>query len=351
MTDKINKYIAEVLSPILNGYVPSLNSQSSDDSGKTVITAFSLALKNTEFYQSVTDSPLIHYTTLDKAKRILADGYINLSSLKASNDKNEISKNFDYISEFTFNSESVNFIKDNTLNLSFTTFNEQSINDNYSALFYNFIEFGGEFPIGFVFDLSNNHQDDWFTYHLVKLNYYEQVPELLKQISIRTREWINNNKFQITDIQDALIPILACYKEKKYEIENEIRLMRVPLDSNNHLNHHTIFNGNYLNDNLERITTQRLYFNKQVESNIINSLKEPQPFIEYTKKNTPNLLLKKIMLPYRRYPIKLKDTVKIIKSPEELRNSFWNLFDSIELDCRVEFIDFDDTNKTIKIIS
>ncbi len=57
------------------------------------------------------------------------------------------------------------------------------------------------------------------------------------------------------------------------------------------------------------------------------------------------------MLPYRRYPIKLKDTVKIIKSPEELRNSFWNLFDSIELDCRVEFIDFDDTNKTIKIIS
>ena len=72
MTDKINKYIADVLSPILDGYVPSMNSQSGDDSGKTVITAFGSALKNTEFYHSVSDAPLIHYTTLDKAKRILA---------------------------------------------------------------------------------------------------------------------------------------------------------------------------------------------------------------------------------------------------------------------------------------
>jgi hypothetical protein len=350
MTDKINKYIAEVLFPILKNYVPSMNSQSGEDSGKTVITAFGSALKNTMFHHSVADAPLIHYTSLDKAKRILADGFINLSSLKASNDKNEISKNFGYISEFTFNPESVNFIKDNTLNLSLTTFNEKSINDNYEAIIHNFIEFGDEFPIGFVLDLSENNQDEWFTYHLVKVNYYEHVPELLNEISIKTRKWIDKHKFQITDIQDALIPILACYKEKKYEIENEIRLMCVPLDSNNHLNHHTIFNGNYLNDNLERITTQRLYFNKQVESNIINSLREPQPFIEYTKKTTPNLLLKKIILPYRRYPIKLKDTDKIIKSPEEIRHAFWNLLDSIGLDCKVEFIDFDDTNKTIQII-
>jgi len=351
MTDKINKYIAEVLFPILKNYVPSMNSQSGEDSGKTVITAFGSALKNTMFHHSVSDAPLIHYTTLDKAKRILADGFINLSSLKASNDKNEISKNFGYISEFTFNTESVNFIKDNTLNLSLTTFNEKSINDNYKAIIHNFIEFGGEFPIGFVLDLSENNQDEWFTYHLVKVNYYEHVPELLNEISIKTRKWIDKHKFQITDIQDALIPILACYKEKKYEIENEIRLMCVPLDSNNHLNHHTIFNGNYLNDNLERITTQRLYFNKQVESNIINSLREPQPFIEYTKKTTPNLLLKKIILPYRRYPIKLKDSDKIIKTPEEIRHAFWNLLDSIGLNYKVEFIDFDDTNKTIQIIN
>ncbi len=351
MTDKINKYITEVLSPILNGYVPSMNSQSGEDSGKTVIKAYGSALKHTELYQSISDSPLIHYTTLDKAKRILADGSINLSSLRASNDKNEISKNFGFISEFTFNSESVNFIKDYTLNLSLTTFNEKSINENYSALINNFIEFGGEFPIGFVLDLSQNNQDEWFTYHLVKVSYYEDIPELLKEISIKTREWITNNKFQITDIQDALIPILACYKEKKYEIENEIRLMRVPLDSRTHFSHHSIFNGNFLNDNLERITIQRLFFNKKVESNIINSLREPQPFMEYTQKITPNLLLKKIILPYRRYPIKLKGTEKIINSPEELRYAFWNLLDSIELDCKVEFIDFNDNNKTVKIIS
>ena len=189
MTDKINKYIAEILSPILNSYVPSMNSQLGNDSGKTVITAFGSALKNTEFYHSVSDTPLIHYTSLDKAKRILADGSINLSSLKASNDKNEISKNFGFISEFTFNSESVNFIKDYTLNLSLTTFNENSINENYSALIHNFIEFGGEFPIGFVLDLSQNNQDDWFTYHLVKVNYYEDIPELLMEISIKTRDY------------------------------------------------------------------------------------------------------------------------------------------------------------------
>jgi len=351
MTDKINKYIADVLTPILDGYVPSMNSQSGDDSGKTVITAFGSALKNTEFYHSVSDAPLIHYTTLDKAKRILADGSINLSSLKASNDKNEISKNFSYISEFTFNSESVNFIKDYTLNLSLTTFNEKSINENYSALIHNFIEFGGGFPIGFVFDLSNNNQDDWFTYHLVKVNYYEHIPELLKKISIKTSEWINDNKFQITDIQDALIPILACYKEKKYEIENEIRLMRVPLDSKTQFSDHPIFNGHFLNDNLEKITIHRLYFNKRLEQKIIESLNDPIPYTNHIQKVTPQLSLIKILLPYRRYPIQLSGTKKIIKSPEELRNAFWNLLDSIGVDCKVEFIDFDDNNKTVQIIS
>jgi len=172
----------------------------------------------------------------------------------------------------------------------------------------------------------------------------------LKEISIKTREWINKNKFQITDIQDALIPILACYKEKKYEIENEIRLMRVPLDSRTHFSHHSIFNGNFLNDSLERITIQRLFFNKRAESNIINSLREPQEFREYIQKTTPNLILKKIILPYRRYPIKLSGSKMTIKSHEELRNSFCKLLDSNGIDCKVEFIDFDDTNKTIQII-
>jgi hypothetical protein len=44
-------------------------------------------------------------------------------------------------------------------------------------------------------------------------------------------------------------------------------------------------------------------------------------------------------------------TDKIIKSPEEIKHAFWNLLDSIGLDCKVEFINFDDTNKTIQIIN
>ena len=185
----------------------------------------------------------------------------------------------------------------------------------------------------------------------MKVNYYEHIPELLKKISIKTSEWINDNKFQITDIQDALIPILACYKEKKYEIENEIRLMRVPLDSKTQFSDHPIFNGHFLNDNLEKITIHRLYFNKRLEQKIIESLNDPIPYTNHIQKVTPQLSLIKILLPYRRYPIQLSGTQKIIKSSEELRNLFWNLLDSIGLDCKVEFIDFDDTNKTIQIIN
>jgi hypothetical protein len=44
-------------------------------------------------------------------------------------------------------------------------------------------------------------------------------------------------------------------------------------------------------------------------------------------------------------------TKKSIKSLEESRNALGNLLDSIGLDCKVEFIDFDDTNKTIQIIN
>lgn len=342
MSNKINLYIEQVLRKHLNGYKPSATTTLSDQSGTVKINAFGNALFGSELYCDTTD-PLVHFTSIDNAKNILASGSINLSSLKTSTDKNEIIRNLHLFNDFKYNSNSDDFLQNNILNLSMTKFpiNELIINKNFKTIQYLFNNYGKNFPIGLVFDFSDNSQNEWFTYHLMKVQYSKTAPSILESIVEDTKKWSYDNNFQIYDLHDAIIPLLACFKESQYQIENEIRLVKVPIDSLTNFNNHPIFNEVYWNNNLDLINTQKIYFNKSKFKSILDSLVLPEPYKEFMKKNTPSPTLTKVIIPYSP-----DENYQINKSSIVLtRNQLKYVFDSFLYDVGlkhtlVEFIEF-----------
>jgi hypothetical protein len=81
-------------------------------------------------------------------------------------------------------------------------------------------------------DLTN--RNEWYKYHLSKIQYSqtnEKPPQFLENLIKNTKSWIEENNYQITRLQDTIYPLLSFFKESKYSIENEIRLIKSPIDS------------------------------------------------------------------------------------------------------------------------
>jgi hypothetical protein len=200
------------------------------------------------------------------------------------NDKNEILLNLKPFQTITniFLDEEV--IKADFLNLSLSPFdieNIETIQTCYENLKNNFYGFGKDFPIALVMEIDLTNRNEWYKYHLSKIHYSqtnEKPPHFLENLIKNTEFWIEENNYQITGLQDAIYPLLSFFKESKYSIENEIRLIKSPIDStdDNKYSTHPFFNGVYVNSRNEVVQIERLYFESDKREKIIRTLKFDQ---------------------------------------------------------------------------
>ncbi|MFM2335258.1 MAG: hypothetical protein RIS91_1261 [Bacteroidota bacterium] len=303
-TEKYEKYIHDVLNPHLPNFEIAIATTSGYDSFQLSMSPFGKVLGGSQFYYNEGNT-FVHFTNLDAAQKILSDGCIHLSGLNTSSDKNEILLN---LKPFLTNSKifrDEENIKSGFLNLSMSPFNSdrnESIQSSYENLKNNFYGFGKDFPIALVIEIDFNNRNDWYKYHLSKVEYSDKndsAPQFFENLIKNTNKWITENKYEVTGLENAIYPLLSFFKESKYSIENEIRLIKSPIDTTDNPRYYThpFLNGVYINSRKEIVPIEKLYFESNKREQIIQILKLDEPGRTFFQNQFPRITLKKILLP------------------------------------------------------
>jgi hypothetical protein len=326
-TEKHEKYIHNVLNPHLPNFEIAIATNSGYDSFQLSMSPFGKVLEGSQFYYNEGNT-FVHFTNLEAVKSILSEGCINLSGLNTSTDKNEILLNLKPFQTITniFLDEEV--IKADFLNLSLSPFdieNIETIQTCYENLKNNFYGFGKDFPIALVMEIDLTNRNEWYKYHLSKIHYSqtnEKPPHFLENLIKNTEFWIEENNYQITGLQDAIYPLLSFFKESKYSIENEIRLIKSPIDStdDNKYSTHPFFNGVYVNSRNEVVQIERLYFESDKREKIIRTLKLDEPIKTFFQTQFPRITLKKILLPTHKTKAETFEVKKILYQLAQYHN-------------------------------
>lgn len=346
-TEKYQKYIKEVLMPDIPNFMIAGARNFEYDSFQLSMSPFGQVLEGSQFYYNEGNT-FVHFTNLDAAKSILSEGCINLSGLNTSSDKNEILLNLKPFQTKTniFLDEEV--IKADFLNLSLSPFdleNLESIQTCYENLKNNFYGFGKDFPIALVMEIDLTNRNEWYKYHLSKIQYSqtnEKPPQFLENLIKNTESWIEDNNYQITGLQDTIYPLLSFFKESKYSIENEIRLIKSPIDStddNKYSANHPFFNGVYVNSRNEVVQIERLYFESDKREKIIRTLKLDEPIKTFFQTQFPRITLKKILLP----------THKTKEEKSEVKKILYQLAQYHNMNIEFLFMEFHENHKEVHL--
>lgn len=326
-TEKYEKYIKEVLCPYIPNFEIAFAWNSGYDAFHLSMSPFGKVLEESQFYYNEGNT-FVHFTNLDAAQKILSDGCIHLSGLNTSSDKNEILLNLKPFRTKSNLIKDEEVIKADFLNLSLSPFNSdnnESLQTCYENYKNNFYVFGKNFPIALVMEIDLKNRNDWYKYHFSKVYYSnknETPPPFFEQLIENTKLWMTESNYQITGLQDAIYPLLSFFKESKYSIENEIRLIKSPIDSrdSNAYSSHPFFNGVYINSRNEIVQIEKLYFESDKREQIIQILKLEEPFKTFFQTQSPRITLKKILLPTHKTNAEIFEVKNILNQLAQYHN-------------------------------
>lgn len=345
-TEKYEKYIKEVLKPHLPNFEVAIATNYGYDSFQLSMSPFGKVLEGSQFYYDEGNT-FVHFTNLDAALKILSEGCIHLSGLNTSSDKNEILLN---LAAFQTNStifKDEEEIKSGFLNLSLSPFNldiSQSKHMNYENLKNNFYGFGKDFPIALVMEIDLSNRNKWYKYHLSRVQYSqtnEKPPQFLEHLNEKTKFWIAENKYHITELKNAIYPLLSFFKESKYSIENEIRLIKSPIDMSDNpaYSNHPFLNGVSINSRKEIVPIEKLYFESDKREKIVQVLKLDEPFKTFFQTQYPRITLKKILLPTHKPKVETC----------EVKKTLFKLSGFHEMKFDFHFVEFHENHKEVNI--
>lgn len=310
------------------------------------MSPFGKVLEGSQFYYNEGNT-FVHFTNLDAALKILSEGCIHLSGLNTSSDKNEILLN---LAAFQTNSnifKDKEEIKSGFLNLSLSPFNldiSESKHMNYQNLKNNFYGFGGDFPIALVMEIDLSNRNKWYKYHLSRVQYSqtnEKPPEFLEDLIEKTKFWVAENSYQITELENAVYPLLSFFKESKYSIENEIRLIKSPMDKTDNpaYSAHPFLNGVYINTRKEIVPIEKLFFESDKREKIVQALKLDEPYKTFFQTQYPRITLKKILLPKNKPMAENYEAKKTLFQLSEFHNMKFDF----------EFIEFNENHQEVQL--
>jgi len=343
---KLENFIENILKPILPNYESSLSTMSGyyPNSAELLMSTFCNSLKGSQFYYPKNTSDFIHFTNIKNARNIITEECIYLSGLNTSTDKNEIELN---LQAFEKQSDSWNKIstdvKANFLNFSLSPFlNDVSfLNKSFSNFQHNYFQFGGDFPVGLVIEIDLNDRDDWWCFHLSKVHYSEgdnHPPVFLKNFVAQCINWCNKSGFSINNLPHVIFPLLAFFKENKYEIENEVRLIKAPMSSNDQSSiDGPLFSGYSINSRNQLVKIHKLFLDGPRKLDVFERTFQNPQTIETRLRQIPKIKLKKILLP----------TIEF--ESLALKNTFNTILTSLNLDVEVSYIEFNSREKSIEI--
>lgn len=314
---KLKLFFDEIIKPHLPNYEVGFVSMGGEypTSANVTMSSMNAALQGSRFDYPNNNCQFIHFTNIYNARSILSQGCIYLSGLNTSKDKNEIDLNlkaFNRQWDHQFHNPN---IKGNFLCLSMMQFSEEEkfITENYSSILNNYHEFGGNFPIGLVLEIDTSNKESWWRFHLSGVSYSDTEntpPQFLSQIVLDAKNWSEKNSFDIQDLHHALYPLMAFFKEHKYKIENEVRLVKAPMDScDNYNEQHYLLNGLSINNDNELVKIEKLYFEGEAKERILANANLNDSALRFVNNTRPKIHLKKVLLPTIKYEkISLKNT-------------------------------------------
>lgn len=343
---KLNCYIENILKPLIPHYerASSMMSGYNPEGAELTMSTFGKVLKRSQFYFSEVHTDFIHFTNIKNARSIITEGCVYLSGLNTSSDSNEIELN---LKSFEKQNQSWNTIqaeaKNDFLNLSLSPFREDPVflEMSFQNIQNNYYQFGSEFPIGLVFEIDLSNRDEWWCYHLSKVFYSNadnEPPEFLRQLAEKTISWSATNHFEIYKMAHALYPLMAFFKENKYKMENEIRLIKAPISSveSTHMEQ-PLFNGYSINSRNQLVKIEKLYFEGPKKTEMFQRTFQIDAIRERRLIQTPKIKLKKILLPTLNFEsLSLKETFKML---------LYNL----KIDAEVNYIEFHHSANMIRL--
>jgi hypothetical protein len=165
-----------------------------------------------EYYDSP-NSFFIHFTSEKSAYSIIESGNIRMYNLNNSNDDNELSGPS---RKFNYGQKQVNILKSQIFTLSLTTINNQLDDDN---LKHHWEIYGdNKKGVAIIFQVLND-PIDWRNYHFAKIKY--KPAKWIAPFAGAVHKWNETNPFYYAHIPK----LLSFHKTKKWEVENEYRLL------------------------------------------------------------------------------------------------------------------------------
>lgn len=343
---KLTSFVENILKPFIPNYESSISTMSGyyPCSAELIISTFSNALKGSQFYYPTEKSDFVHFTNIKNARNIISEGCIYLSGLNTSTDENEIELNLRAFNNQVNSWELIsNDVKEDFLSLSLSPYieNVDFLRNVFSNIQHNYFQFGGDFPIGLVFEIDNSNRDDWWCFHLSKVQYSEgnnQPPQFLTDFVKQCTNWSTNNGFSINTLPHVIYPLLAFFKESKYKIENEVRLVKAPMSSEDKsLMDGPLFSGYSINSRNQLVKIYKLAFDDSKKADLFKRTFENPAILDRRLKQVPKIKLKKILLP----------TIEF--ESLSIKNTFIEILKSLNLNVEVSYIEFNNKSKSIEI--
>lgn len=222
MFEKGDKYIAEVISPLLPNSRQSTFLSTGNDLRLELFapeifkgSIFDYPLKN--------DIELIHFTSITNFFNILRSKSLWIKDLNSLEDKSE----FVFANSYLDNTKSEK-LKSRILSLSLCKYSEYTLTNKY--MWHNYAD--KDKGICIRIKLHKKRGIPPFFY-LGKIKYENEDKQIQELINLKNRhdQFLKENEFAISNLDEILFSVSAMFKKECYQDENEIRLMRYILDS------------------------------------------------------------------------------------------------------------------------
>lgn len=220
--ERIDHFISTVIHPVL----PNAKLKESFIYGAPT-TNFEAKLSSGELFKETDyeykgDGKFIHYTSLLGLKAILDSGFLRMSEFGNLIDKNELHYAAAVFSEnpiFSFDKTKTEELKDSILCLSICESNEKTKKNDLMWEVY------GDKGKGAIIEFELTKKDPYF-FLLGKMQYGIEGLKPLTKLKKLAENYIKNcNVMFPNNFQELLLELQSFHKSKRYEGENEIRLL------------------------------------------------------------------------------------------------------------------------------
>lgn len=343
---KLNDYVEQIIKPLFPNYelITSMMSGYYPTGAELTMSTFGKVLKGSQFYYPENRSDFIHFTNIHNARNIISEGCIYLSGLNTSTDENEIELNLRAFDKQGDSWELIpNKAKEDFLCLSLSPYieNKDFFKKAFSNIQHNYYQFGGDFPIGLVFEIDLSNRDDWWCFHLAEVAYSNDTntpPKFLTDLVEQTVNWSNQSEFKIYKMPHALYPLMAFFKEMNYKLENEVRLIKAPMNSEDKSwMDGPLFSGYSINSRNQLVKIYKIFFDGPKKTDLFERTFQNPEIRESRLNQIPSIKLKKILLP----------TIEF--ESLALKNTFKEILISLNLNVQVSYIEFNNKSKRIEI--